>query len=589
MLPMPTVYPQFFETSGAPLDSGYIYIGEVNENPETHPITVYWDAEGTQPVAQPLRTSGGYIVRNGAPAMVFIDSDCSITVKNKKQALVYYAASTIAYNATFSQAFTYPTGTLGAHANTYITVQDAPFYAKADGDGTGGGTDASAAIQAAHDAIKAKGKAGVLHIPSGIYRCDSGLIIDASVVRIDADGALLDFTNLASDGVAMTVSGGTLSYVGNPFFNSYNAINGLKMYGGTWGGSGTKVGVDFNGASHTASGAHSGMRDCVLYGFQIGLQISQNSYILAFDHIEVCGCGTAVYEPTATNAGERIVFNNSAFYNCNNGFALQNAIASTFLNHCTIDGMSQIYFYITAGHLCVTDCHIEGTYSGTNPGARMFWNDSVAYPSYSYVNWVGNHVLVKKGVGTVRLNPVFDFNGAIIFNAFGGYVYANDYPDTAAPVFSGSGSGMITVIGTEVDNGLNTLNNITGPKYHFDLGNNLDSNRNYGSVQAPEIRGTTVVSSDSGLFFNRTKTVTLVSLSTLYSLGIGTSSGLLVCRDGTSGGTAVFACDPSSGVVSIQNSITGLAASYSGSQLSLQVTSGAANRQIRWIMLKTQD
>ncbi len=87
-------FPIFTDTSGDPLDAGYIYVGVVNLNPETHPIQIYWDADLTQPAAQPIRTLNGYPSWNGTPARMYINGDnCSITVRNKKSDLVYYSKS----------------------------------------------------------------------------------------------------------------------------------------------------------------------------------------------------------------------------------------------------------------------------------------------------------------------------------------------------------------------------------------------------------------------------------------------------------------------------------------------------------------
>jgi len=84
-------YPIFTDKSGSPLDAGYLYFGEVNKNPETNPITVYYDRGFTQPVAQPVRTSNGYIMRNGSPALIYADSQFSVTVRNKQNELVIYS------------------------------------------------------------------------------------------------------------------------------------------------------------------------------------------------------------------------------------------------------------------------------------------------------------------------------------------------------------------------------------------------------------------------------------------------------------------------------------------------------------------
>lgn len=87
-------FQQFFDAAGDPLDSGYIYVGTVNLNPETNPITVYYDEALTIPAAQPLRTMNGYVMRNGSPARLYTASvDFSMTVRNKNGALVFAVAS----------------------------------------------------------------------------------------------------------------------------------------------------------------------------------------------------------------------------------------------------------------------------------------------------------------------------------------------------------------------------------------------------------------------------------------------------------------------------------------------------------------
>lgn len=84
-------YPIFTDKSGSPLDNGYLYFGAVNQNPETNPIQVYYDSDLTQPAAQPLRTSNGYVMRNGAPAIIYADTLFSVTVKDKSGALIIYS------------------------------------------------------------------------------------------------------------------------------------------------------------------------------------------------------------------------------------------------------------------------------------------------------------------------------------------------------------------------------------------------------------------------------------------------------------------------------------------------------------------
>lgn len=84
-----SAFPVFTDKNGNPLEDGYIYIGTQNLNPETNPISVYFDSTMTIPAAQPIRTIGGYPSRNGSPAQLYVSSSCSMTVRDKKRAFVF--------------------------------------------------------------------------------------------------------------------------------------------------------------------------------------------------------------------------------------------------------------------------------------------------------------------------------------------------------------------------------------------------------------------------------------------------------------------------------------------------------------------
>lgn len=67
----------YVDSKGSPLN-GIIYFGVPNLNPVTNPATVYWDAAGTQPAAQPIAVSNGRTVRqDGTPSQVWISGDYS--------------------------------------------------------------------------------------------------------------------------------------------------------------------------------------------------------------------------------------------------------------------------------------------------------------------------------------------------------------------------------------------------------------------------------------------------------------------------------------------------------------------------------
>lgn len=164
-------YPIFTDKSGSPLDNGYLYFGTANLNPETNPITVYYDAAFTQPAAQPLRTSNGYVMRNGSPAIIYANSQFSVTVRDKKKALVIYSpvgyGFTPGTTASSTDQVTYNQGGSGAVSRTLTSrLQDSVSIRDfgAVGDGV---TDDSAAAAACANYCAANGVG--MYIPSGTY------------------------------------------------------------------------------------------------------------------------------------------------------------------------------------------------------------------------------------------------------------------------------------------------------------------------------------------------------------------------------------------------------------------------------------
>lgn len=79
----------YYDKDGTPLDAGFIYIGQVSQNPETNQVAVYWDSALTLPAPQPIRTLNGYPSRQGVIANIYTASSFSITVKSKRKELVF--------------------------------------------------------------------------------------------------------------------------------------------------------------------------------------------------------------------------------------------------------------------------------------------------------------------------------------------------------------------------------------------------------------------------------------------------------------------------------------------------------------------
>ena len=514
-----------------------------------------------------------------APWLNDVNTSTYTTVPSNTAAIAALNGTTGAANVGYTPAGTGAVATT-VQAKLRQTVSVIDFGA----DPTGA-ADSKTAFQATIDYLVSTGKSGVVVVPAGSYKLLSGITIDASVCTIRGDAALLDFSSFgASTGAAITLTGDAIDYGGNPYFNGVNVMQGLKIKGPGPTVTGN-TGVLLTGSGLEGSNDYA-LRDCEVFSFANGVVMGNVAYHLLFDHCSVFLCGVAVTGQSFTNAGARNVFHRCTIYNSDYGFVLQNAASgSTDITDCVLAGIGLVVIFIDGGHLCVTNCDIEP--GGSQPANyRTLWVTNNAPGSYSYVNWHGNQVSVKNATNV----PIFGIDGAAILTITGGYLYAN--PSSTGGVFgsTGTGTGEIAAFNWSSDYGSNLIekfNSATVSTYlHQAFTNSISASAT--SMVVGTTSAATIIARD-GVFFNGTKTVTLTTLSTPVSLGVAASRGLLVMTDGTLGGSAVFMCDSGSGVcASIQNSITGLAVSYvGGTVLSVQVTSGAVPRSIRWSLIKT--
>lgn len=223
-------YPIFTDKNGDPLDAGYLYFGTANLNPETSPIQVYYDSSLTQPAAQPIRTSNGYPMRNGSPALLYANSQFSVTVRDKNNALVIYSPvgyGIISGTPFFTDQMTYNQGGTGAvtriltaRLRDYVSIQD--FGAVGDGV-----TDDSAAVQAAADYCVASGRA--LCAPAGYQVYLASAVDLRSIKYIDFAADIL--VNPAIVGVPVTIGGFAQQIGGRWVFN--NVSDGSSVITGT--------------------------------------------------------------------------------------------------------------------------------------------------------------------------------------------------------------------------------------------------------------------------------------------------------------------------------------------------------------------
>jgi hypothetical protein len=309
MLQVQSPFQQFFDSTGTPLDNGSIYIGTTNLNPEVSPITCYWDYAGTQPVAQPIKTSGGYAVRNGTVSQIFTSAaDYSLTVRDSKGNLIYYAPSvtSISFNALAASSGSTLIGFLGTLANDQATTVSAmldKFVVVTRFGAVGNGmADDSDAIQHAMDS-----GAGMIFFPKGNYKVTKPLNVPDYVALIGVGG---------SSGSLIT---GT--HAGNILQHGY--LSFFSMYGMAFTGAGctalkqTSFILNYYCENLTVENCHfyGQLTECI-YADLIFCKIVNNTFgyfgTVGAAHRHIASLGTGGVSPNLANLNQ---ISRNRFYN----------------------------------------------------------------------------------------------------------------------------------------------------------------------------------------------------------------------------------------------------------------------------------
>jgi hypothetical protein len=119
-------YPIFTDLDGSPLDDGYLYIGDQNDDPETNPIQVFWDSALTIPATQPIRTNSGYAWRNGTPGLLYTAGPFSITIRNKRDEFVLYSPLGYGFDPAAVSASVVKNDFVGDGVEVDFTLSSAP-------------------------------------------------------------------------------------------------------------------------------------------------------------------------------------------------------------------------------------------------------------------------------------------------------------------------------------------------------------------------------------------------------------------------------------------------------------------------------
>lgn len=309
MLPTKAPYPYFTDLDGDPLDSGYLYFGSPNQNPETAPIQVYWDEEGQTPAAQPIRTLNGFPVRAGTVANIYVDTPYAITVKDKKQRLIYSGKDSTDFTSDWMMqpgAGAVPRP-IKEKALESISVKD--FGAKGDGV-----TDDTVAIQAAIDYVAnlspgGTASGGTLKFPPGEY-----LIASAPGLIMPANKPMSLLGEGAGSKLRSGVGSGQIIEC-----RSSSRITNLFFKGPV---SGTSNGIYLNGANTAV------VEDCYFQNQTTGITLT-SSYA-----VEIISCIFDVcytYGLAATTSAHNTVIDRCNFFTCgvlNSGQAIRFEVSS---------------------------------------------------------------------------------------------------------------------------------------------------------------------------------------------------------------------------------------------------------------------
>lgn len=222
-LPVSAPFASFFDRSGNPLEDGLVYIGSAAQNPQTNPISVYWDSALTIPAAQPIRVSGGYLYRNGTPANVYVAENCSVTVRDRSGSLVYTIPTFVTLSAPGgSGEIGFIQAGAGAVART-VQSKLREIVSLTDFGAVGDGVTADTTdVQEAFDS-----GATEVYVPNGDFLCGP-LTIDAAL-RLHGPGTITansDADNLITVSAAGTVIDGIgLTGTGNFSANTATAVD----------------------------------------------------------------------------------------------------------------------------------------------------------------------------------------------------------------------------------------------------------------------------------------------------------------------------------------------------------------------------
>ena len=293
--------------------------------------------------------------------------------------------------------------------------------------------DDKVAIQNAINYVVGMNKPGIVVLPLGTYRLNSGLTIRTDLVSLEGSRTKLDFSGMTT-GTAITLTGNGTA---NPYWQNGSVLKGIELSGP--GIASTVDALMFDTAAEGGT-SHLSFSGVNVHDFRKGHIFRRNAYILDFYNCDIWSCATGIEMLTGySNYGERITYFGCTIYSNTLGVSLTNADGAFHFLGCSFD-YNTLQFNITAGRVFLTDCHVEATnYAseaivvGTGNGAtfvmRGGWmlctgsnaqslvsctvtanQGGGAYFDGVYMNSLGSAKYFATGTGTIIVSNPFSYD-----------------------------------------------------------------------------------------------------------------------------------------------------------------------------------
>jgi hypothetical protein len=401
MLPVEQPFKTYTDRDGHPLDSGYVYFGQPDQNPITAPVTVYWDAAGTQPAAQPLRTENGYIVRAGTPANVFFSGSYSELVQDKRGRQVFYArtsndfsSATALLNYIASIASSIGSSLMGflqAGIGAVLrTVQDKlrdTISVKdfgAVGDGVANDTTA---IQKAMDYAAGLPNGANVLLPPGEYKVTGTLNLLCDKVGLVGNGARIVATGFSQSTVLFSITHSTTTIF--PSFKIVR-IEGLRLQ------SSSRNGICFSvvGNGVDRFSAHIHYRWLDIKDFHIAWNYGDYAFSPMISECSASGVNQVFKQAGTISTGAHFVFDRCLFTTIGNktgniiAFDLGGVNTYKFIA-CDLESADYTLMTTSGSDVYLYGCHMELDVGSSGANASLFTVTNTDYGHFAFDHCTG--------------------------------------------------------------------------------------------------------------------------------------------------------------------------------------------------------